>query len=123
MKVFVALFALVLAVAAEPSYLPASVVSHQVPVSTSVWPPYGVYGKGAAVLPSVVLDKYSGYPAVAGAYGNWGWPSVYGNQWGYSAPVLTTGTAKIVNNGLWNNYAYGGYGYGNGLAYKNNYLW
>ncbi|KAL1391491.1 hypothetical protein pipiens_012335 [Culex pipiens pipiens] len=91
MKIFIALFAVALAVvAAEPSYvtsvLPQAV---PVPVSTSVWPPYGVYGKGLAQL--------------------------YDNAWGYSAPVVGAyGNAKLIDNGLWN---YGGYGYGHTNKY------
>ncbi|XP_055592824.1 uncharacterized protein LOC129744363 [Uranotaenia lowii] len=114
MKIFIAFLFLVLAVAAEPSYLPtATVVAHQVPVSTSVWPPYGVYGKAA------VLNKYAYPAAAAGVYGSWGWPATYGNRLAYSAPILATGTtAKIVDNGLWN---YAGYGHGYGLGLNNNY--
>ncbi|XP_038106943.1 uncharacterized protein LOC119766458 [Culex quinquefasciatus] len=111
MKIFIALFAVALAVvAAEPSYvtsvLPQAV---SVPVSTSVWPPYGVYGKGLAQRYAPVAS-YPGYSA--GVYG--GLP-VYDNAWGYSTPVLGAyGNAKLIDNGLWN---YGGYGYGHTNMY------
>ncbi|KAL9707256.1 hypothetical protein quinque_010774 [Culex quinquefasciatus] len=80
-----------------------------VPISTSVWPPYGVYGKGLAQRYGPVAS-YPGYQA--GVYG--GLP-VYGNAWGYSAPVVGAyGNTKLIDNGLWN---YGGYGYGHTNKY------
>ncbi|XP_039439257.1 uncharacterized protein LOC120420326 [Culex pipiens pallens] len=111
MKIIIALFTVVLAVvAAEPSYL-TSVLPQAVPVpiSTSVWPPYGVYGKGLAQRYGPVAS-YPGYQA--GVYG--GLP-VYGNAWGYSAPVVGAyGNTKLIDNGLWN---YGGYGFGHTNKY------
>ncbi|KAL9707519.1 hypothetical protein quinque_011037 [Culex quinquefasciatus] len=80
-----------------------------VPVSTSVWPPYGVYGKGLAQRYAPVAS-YPGYSA-----GEYGGLPVYDNAWGYSTPVLGTyGNAKLIDNGLWN---YGGYGYGHTNKY------
>ncbi|XP_019539918.2 shematrin-like protein 2 [Aedes albopictus] len=61
MKFFIAFLALALA-AAEAGYAPAAV-----PVATSVWPAYGVYGKGAV----------SAWP-----YGHDGWNNAAGwNTW------------------------------------------
>ncbi|EAT46603.1 AAEL002180-PA [Aedes aegypti] len=45
MKVFIAIIALTLTVASQASYVPEAAYPSW-PVSTSVWPPYGVYGKG-----------------------------------------------------------------------------
>ncbi|XP_055644164.1 uncharacterized protein LOC129780187 [Toxorhynchites rutilus septentrionalis] len=106
MKFFIAIIALVLAVAAQASYVPAVLDNHlSWPVSSSVWPSNGIYGK--TLLAPAAVTKY----AHPGIYGN-AWP-VYGKTWGYSAPVVT----KVVDNGLWN---YGGYGYG--LGYNKHWL-
>ncbi|XP_058825916.1 uncharacterized protein LOC131685911 [Topomyia yanbarensis] len=83
MKFIILLAAIVLMVSTVASY-------PTLPVSTSVWPPYGVYGK--SILPPAAVTSYPG------VYGSWPWA---GRNWGYSAPVVT-------NNGLWN---YSGYGY------------
>nr|XP_019564347.2 uncharacterized protein LOC109432475 [Aedes albopictus] len=46
MKVFIAIIALTLAVASQASYIPEAAPYSTWPVSTLVWPPNGLYGKG-----------------------------------------------------------------------------
>ncbi|KXJ69782.1 hypothetical protein RP20_CCG025832 [Aedes albopictus] len=68
MKVFIAIIALTLAVASQASYIPETASYSTWPVSTSVWPPNGLYGKG--------LNNGWGYADA----GNWNsYPSI--NSW------------------------------------------
>ncbi|XP_062542357.1 shematrin-like protein 2 [Armigeres subalbatus] len=86
---FIALLALAV-VAAEAGFAPAAV-----PVSTSVWPPYGVYGKGS---PAAWPYAYNGW--------NNGWAKGWNNDW---------------NNGWssWNDGAQVVYGYPKTAAWSN----
>ncbi|KXJ74481.1 hypothetical protein RP20_CCG013572 [Aedes albopictus] len=68
MKVFTAIIALTLAVASQASYIPEAAPYSTWPVSTSVWPPNGLYAKG--------LNNGWGYADA----GNWNtYPSI--NSW------------------------------------------
>ncbi|XP_062552623.1 shematrin-like protein 2 [Armigeres subalbatus] len=99
MKIFITLLALAV-VAAEAGYAPTAV-----PVSTSVWPPYGVYGKGSlAAWPYAYNGWNNGW--------NNGWKNGWNNEW------------NSWNNGWnsWNAGAHGVYGYPNAGAWSNAYL-
>ncbi|XP_065083679.1 uncharacterized protein LOC135705754 [Ochlerotatus camptorhynchus] len=123
MKVFIAIFALTLAVASQASYIPEEASYPSWPVSsTSVWPSNGIYAQGA----------YNAWPHTTAA--NWN-AQPYVNSWSASA---WSPAASIYNNGLYGhktanvaNAAYpwgqpwGTYGAGApvyGLGYNGGYL-
>ncbi|XP_021703367.1 uncharacterized protein LOC110677075 [Aedes aegypti] len=120
MKVSIAIIALTLAVASQASYIPETAAYSSWPVSTSVWPPNGVYGKGLHNDWSYAnANNWNAYPSVNSWSSAWS-PYGYNNGlYGHKTVVQANVAKSAYPWGLpWGTYGNAGvYGWGHNGGY------